>query len=271
MRSSSKCRERKRLLVMGGVTALLCGALPVHALDREKASLAIARQAQEAYERADFARSETLYYEAWRTDPSKVAFVFMAARAAQIGGRGERAAALYQEYLDKSDADPRFRDKAKELLAEVKGEPKPAPVGSAPPQSARAAAPAPPSGVRTASAPPAPSRGSGWIALSAGVAGIVAGGVVYGMGASQDGDLEAKLAQRNDAGHVTGITQLDAQKASDDVIGKKRIGVGTAAVGAAVTAVGVWLLVRSPGATAQGPRLEVGAEGQVALAWGGRF
>lgn len=119
-RHASNYSRRLAALVLVTVVALpAIAAEHGPAFDANKAALAMGHKGMEAYERGEYAKSADLFVNAWKTDKSEPEFLFSAARAQQLCGRQDQAAASFREFIAHPKARPDRVKRAQTLLAEI--------------------------------------------------------------------------------------------------------------------------------------------------------
>lgn len=111
--------------VVGLTCALLLAGGPVtsaqaQGADRAKAAAAMAGNAMKAYEKGDYERAAELFLNAWRTHPANSGLLYNAARATHLAGRADQAEALYKQFLEQAQKDPKLEEKAKGYLDELR-------------------------------------------------------------------------------------------------------------------------------------------------------
>ena len=105
-------------------TTCICfafSALPALALDGSKAAQGMAQRASQAFESGKVEEAETLYLGAWQADP-KPAYLYGAAKAAQLAGHREAAVRHYRAYLQNETQDQERIGKAQGALAKLADE-----------------------------------------------------------------------------------------------------------------------------------------------------
>lgn len=236
---------------MAGLLPLQVAApLAAYADDPREAALALSKQALEAYLAGDFAGAEALYTQAYRTWPGEPLYLYNAARAAERAGHREAAERMYQEYLSKAPPGQPEIAKARFHLGEL-----------------RASKPVAPPIVPPKNPPPAANssgKSAGGLALLI-TGGVVAvgGGLLLGSAASEQSELDARLAQRDAKGTIIGISHGDAVAKQSGINTKEYIGWGMVGTGAVAGIVGAVLMANAPSA-----RVALVPQGQgLALAW----
>lgn len=98
----------------------LCVALPVRAVEPDKAAAGLARQGAQAEDAGDAAAAARLYLQAYETDPRQPNYLYAAARAELQAGRRAEAEEHFEQFLAVADSGTDRADKARAYLADLR-------------------------------------------------------------------------------------------------------------------------------------------------------
>ncbi len=260
-------------------------------------AVVLSKQALQLYLEKNYLVSAELYRRASRLDPKQAAYAYAAARAYHKVGHFSEAVLLYEEALKIDGPKGAYGLKAQHHLAaahekkgadvawmkaQAKAQATAAKAPTSPAKGSAGAAPTLPSGAvgRSTSADPvgatpqspgvqapaasvrlrsAPSHALAWTAIIGGGASLVAGIVLGGLGAANQGVLRADLKETKTYrvdGATRALITLDADSATSRETAANRLvifGWSLGAVGAAAAAVGVWRLMRPTDGLALAP------------------
>lgn len=213
---------------------------------RPRRAEAKADEATRAEKASNYALAGQLWSDAARMMPEKPVWLLRSARAEHLAGHADAAARGYDGYLAVAPQDAAERGDAQRWRAELRPGAATAPaIGrqtpALPAPSVHEVGPQAPS-VRATSAPARPLAGHA--TLGAGVLGVVAGGVLLGLAAADESTLQAKVAQTDGKGNVTGVAYGDAEQQATAIESRYRIGWAITGVGAVAAGVGTWLVLR---------------------------
>ncbi len=198
-----------------------------------------AREAKAVEARGDKALAARLWLDAVALNPARVDWLIQLGRAQADAGDRQAAIATYRRYLKDAPAADADRAEAQARLAALE------PAEKAP--AAAAMSTAAPAVVveRHVDAPEAAGPGTrkiaGWSALGAGGALGFTGLVVYLLAKSDDSALQTALAQRDVAGHISGVTLSDARTRQNSIDTRETTAAVLAGVAVAAVGVGTWL------------------------------
>lgn len=227
---------------------------------------AVAEEGKRRYREGEYAIALGLFQRAFELD-GRADRIYNMARCCEKLGRFEEAARLLQQYIDKTE-DVAGREEAgvrrremERLAAEARAE-------QARQAEQRAAAVALPAPATPAQLPPpapvarpnAPSTAVPWGLVASGAVLTAVGGGLWLAAALSDDQLVDALAEQNQAGYVTGITESDAWSTAQRNGGLRTAGVVVGGVGVTAAAAGaVWLLwSRPPAAPSEGALVRQG-------------
>jgi len=108
-----------RIAALAVALCCLFGApMPAQALDNAKAAGSLAQRAARAFEDGKMDEAATLYLNAFHL-AANPAYLYAAARAADLGGQREAAAEHYRKYLELETVDHARLTKAREAVARI--------------------------------------------------------------------------------------------------------------------------------------------------------
>lgn len=210
---------------------------------------AVVTEAERAERAGQHSLASRLYEQALMQSPDEIMLLFRIGRALFRAGEHAAARVRLAEYLDRAQADAPDRAEATAYRDQLA-------VGGKP-----AGVPAPDLAV-AAAVPKSAARWPGWAAAGAGVALGVAAGAAYYMALTQRSELDARLAETDSNGKISGISLADAQRERESIGNLKTTAAVTAGAAVVAGAIGTWLLVR-----AESPRVTAAPGQGLALAW----
>ena len=213
------------------------------------------RDAEYAMRSKDYVSAGLLYRDAMALAPDRADLLLRAALAEFAAEHWPESEDLLVAYLNKAPADAPDRKQAEERLKAARRKQSPEAIGKPAAMEERLKevkiaefrdTPAPPEVPVAAKAVDGPSRMPAYLALGGGALLATAGAVVYARAAADLADYNQKMASKNAAGKVVGISFESAQPLAEQVNRELGIAVGLGVASVACAGVGVWLLVREP-------------------------
>ena len=250
------CRSALGLCFLGALAAGPAHAQPAASKDEAAAISLVAASKAKA---GEFALCASLYQQAYRQDPSYLAYLFSAARCAQKDSNFDAAERDYRAFLARSPATDPLVEKARTNLDEILGRRRAAavPDEQARPPASPAAAALPPAVTLTAGsagtpagdaqiAPPlaaGPAAWPNWAWLAGGTLAVAGGGWLVAGGVADRAALSSDLAHPAN-GLIVGVTPSQAH--ARDVAWRTSVGAGAALAiaGAAAASWGGWQVWR---------------------------
>ena len=213
-----------------------------------------------SFDEADYTTAINYFKDAYRRDCTKNELLVIIARAYELQGNRREAVHALETYLERvptaQDAEVQRRHIAN-LKRELTEQPPPSAAASAPPapsaspSASTSAAPVPtesaPAASTTSPPPPAPAHGGHsivpWIAIAAGGAAVVTGGILYGIGGGQVSSAEQVCGTSHQC--PKGSSAIDQGNSGRS---NETVGVVVGSIGLGVLAAGIiWHLVEPRG------------------------
>lgn len=223
---------------------------------------ALAAQAAVVAKGGQIALAGQMFHAAFKLNASAWEYLYSAARAEQLAGDIPGARRDYARYLGGAPQDHALRPRAEKYAAEVEE------AHEAAEREARARRRVEMARERELAETGGADyrRTGGWATVAIGALSTGVGLWMYGGARGRKSDLEARASPAAD-GVIRAISYREAQAEADVIRGDLRLGGAVLGAGAAIAALGGWLVWSAKDDAAPVPAVGVGRGGSMTFAW----